>query len=113
MRKIIFILLLLPLITAAQWKEKINTIDSVLNYLYERHLFNCAVLIGDHGKVIYTKTLGIGDTSGRQLTTASAFNLASVSKQFFVMMALILKEQGSINFDDPVQQYLPSFPYSN
>jgi len=76
MRKLIFILLLLPLVTAAQWKEKINTIDSVLNYLYERHLFNGAMLIGDHGKVIYKKALGIADTSGRRLTTASAFNLA-------------------------------------
>ncbi|HEX5150894.1 MAG TPA: serine hydrolase [Parafilimonas sp.] len=111
MRKLIFILLLLPLVAAAQWKEKIGTIDSVLNYLYERHLFNGVVLIGDHGKIIYKKALGIADTSGRQLTTNSAFNLASVSKQFFVMMALILKEQGSLNFDDPVQKYLPSFPY--
>lgn len=105
--------LLLPSFVYAQWAQKIKTIDSVLNYLYQRQLFNGAVLIGDNGKVIYQKAFGIADTSGRPLTMSSAFNLASVSKQFFAMMAMILKEQGRLNFDDPVQKYLPSFPYPN
>ena len=113
MRKLISLLLLLPLLCAAQWNEKVKTIDSVLNYLYQRQLFNGAVLIGDKGKIVYEKAYGIADTSGRPLTTSSAFNLASVSKQFFTMMAMILKEQGKLNFDDPVQKYLPTFPYAN
>ena len=71
------------------------------------------VLIGDKGKIVFEKAYGIADTSGRPLTTFSAFNLASVSKQFFTMMAMILKEQGKLNFDDPVQKYLPTFPYEN
>lgn len=113
MRKLILCFFLMPLLVSAQWDKKIKAIDSVLNYLYQRQLFNGAILIGDNGKVIYQKTFGIADTSGKPLTTSSAFNLASVSKQFFAMMAMILKEQGKLNFDDPVQKYLPSFPYSN
>ncbi len=113
MRKLISLLLLLPLLCVAQWNEKVKTIDSVLNYLHQRQLFNGAVLIGDKGKIVYEKAYGIADTSGRTLTTSSAFNLASVSKQFFAMMAMILKEQGKLNFDDPVQKYLPTFPYAN
>jgi N-acyl-D-amino-acid deacylase len=45
------------------------------------------------------------------LTTASPFNLASVSKQFYTMMTMILKEQGKLNYDDAVQKHLPIFPY--
>ncbi len=113
MRKLLLIGTLLPLLASSQWDQKIKTIDSVLNYLYQRQLFNGAVLIGDNGKVIYKKAFGIADTSAKPLTTLSAFNLASVSKQFFAMMAMILKEDGKLNFDDPVQKHLPAFPYSN
>lgn len=113
MRKLLLAFLMLPLFTAAQWKEKTKTIDSVLNYLYSRQLFNGTALIGEKGKVLYKKAFGIADTSGKPLTTASAFNLASVSKQFFAMMVMILKEQGLIDYDDPVQKYLSTFPYAN
>ncbi len=105
--------MLLPLLAGAQWSQKIKSIDSALTYLYQRQLFNGSVLIGDKGKIIYEKTFGIADTSGKPLTASSAFNLASVSKQFFAMMAMILKEEGKLNYDDPVQKYLPTFPYSN
>lgn len=112
MRKIFFLSLIIVAITAnAQWKAKINTIDSVLTYLYQRHLFNGTVLLGEKGKVIYKKAFGIAGANGKILTTSSAFNLASVSKQFFTMMSMILKEQGKLQYDDAVQKYLPSFPY--
>lgn len=111
MKKLIVLLILLPVFAVAQWNTKIKTIDSALTYLYQRQLFNGSVLIGDKGKIIYQKTFGIADTSGKPLTASSAFNLASVSKQFFAMMTMILKEEGKLNFDDAVQKYLPTFPY--
>lgn len=112
MRKIFFLSLFIVSITAnAQWKTKINTIDSVLTYLYQRHLFNGTILLGEKGKVIYKKAFGIAGANGKELTTSSAFNLASVSKQFFTMMTMMLKEQGKLQYDDPVQKYLPTFPY--
>src|SRR5450432_3764432 len=111
MKKIIFGLLLLPLLPHAQWNTKIQTIDSILTRLYEEQLFNGTVLIADKGKVLYKKAFGIAGASGKPLTTASAFNLASVSKQFFAMMVMMLKEQGKLQYDDAVQKYLPSFPY--
>ncbi len=114
MKKFVFLLLFIPLVTFAQQAQKIARIDSVLTYLYQRQLFNGTVLIGEKGKVLYKKAFGISDPrTGASLTTASAFNLGSVSKQFFTMMIMILKEQGKLKYDDPVQQYLPQFPYSN
>jgi N-acyl-D-aspartate/D-glutamate deacylase/CubicO group peptidase (beta-lactamase class C family) len=112
MKKIFFLSLFIASVTAnAQWKAKINTIDSVLTYLYQRHLFNGTVLLGEKGKVIYKKAFGIAGANGKALATSSAFNLASVSKQFFTMMTMMLKEQGKLQYDDAVQKYLPSFPY--
>ena len=114
MRKLIYLLLITsPLLTFAQWSAKIQTVDSVLTKLYDQQLFNGTILIAEKGKVLYKKAFGIAGANEKPLTTSSAFNLASVSKQFFAMMTMILKEQGKLQYDDPVQKYLPSFPYSN
>ncbi len=114
MRNIFFVLTILPFFANAQLTEKINRVDSALSYLYQHHFFNGAVLIGEKGKVVYKKAFGVSSAAGDQmLTTQSSFNLASVSKQFFAMMIMMLKEQGKLQYDDPVQKYLPSFPYNN
>lgn len=111
MRKILVLLLTCPLLLPAQWNTKIQTVDSALTRLYEQQLFNGTVLIAEKGTVLYKKAFGIAGANEKQLTTTSAFNLASVSKQFFAMMIMMLKEQGKLRYDDAVQQYLPSFPY--
>ncbi len=114
MKKLLFLFFLIPIITHAQPSKKITRIDSVLTYLHQRQLFNGTVLIGEKGKVLYKKAFGIANPKTQApLTTGSSFNLASVSKQFFTMMIMILKEQGKLNYDDAVQKYLPQFPYNN
>ncbi|MCE7862342.1 MAG: serine hydrolase [Bacteroidetes bacterium CHB5] len=114
MKRFLLLLVLLPAIAYSQHQSKIARIDSVLTYLHQYHLFNGTVLIGEKGKVLYKKAFGIAHPQTQQpLTTASAFNLASVSKQFYTMMAMILKEQGKLQYDDAVKKYLPTFPYSN
>ncbi len=112
MRKITLIMVVIcPLLASAQWGGKIKTADSLLTILHEKQLFNGTVLIAEKGRVLYKKAFGIAGANGRPLTTGSAFNLASVSKQFFAMMVMMLKEQGKLQYDDAVQKYLPTFPY--
>lgn len=113
MKRFLLLLLLSPLAGRPQTPQKIARIDSVLTYLHELQLFNGTILIGEKGKVLYKKAFGIKNSgTGEMLTTVSSFNLASVSKQFYAMMMMILKEQGKLQYDDPVQKYLPNFPYS-
>lgn len=112
MKKLLLLLLLCPFFSKAQINQKVKKVDSLLTYLQERDLFNGTVLIGNKGKIVFKKAYGITNTpDNKKLTTASAFNLASVSKQFYTMMAMILKEQGKLKFDDKVNRYLPEFPY--
>ncbi len=113
MKKLFFLLLLFPVVAFSQHTKKIARIDSVLTYLHQRQLFNGTVLIGEKGKVLYKKAFGIANPQTQSpLTTASSFNLASVSKQFYTMMIMMLKDQGKLQYDDPVQKYLPIFPYA-
>jgi N-acyl-D-amino-acid deacylase len=114
MKKILLLLLLIPILSLSQNKEKISRIDSVLTYLNQRQLFNGTVLIGEQGKVLYKKAFGISNPESLSpLTTNSSFNLASVSKQFYAMMIMMLKEQGKLTYDDFVQKHLSIFPYDN
>ncbi len=47
------------------------------------------------------------------LNIHSAFQLASVSKMFAAMSAMILKEDGLLDYDTDIKEYLPSFPYDS
>jgi N-acyl-D-aspartate/D-glutamate deacylase/CubicO group peptidase (beta-lactamase class C family) len=98
----------------AQASLNTKRLDSCLNILYQQQLFNGVVLWGEKGQVKYKKAFGIADSrTQRPLVTASAFNLASVSKQFVGMLIMINYEEGKLKFDDPVNKYLPEFPYNN
>jgi CubicO group peptidase (beta-lactamase class C family) len=45
------------------------------------------------------------------MDTTSIFELASVSKQFTAMTIMMLKEEGKLNYDDPIEKYIPGLPY--
>lgn len=91
---------------------RLKTLDSVLTTLHEQAMFNGVVLVAEKGKVQYTRALGTANIATNEpLTMQSAFNLASVSKQFMAMMIMQLQERGKLRYDEPVQTYLPDFPY--
>lgn len=107
----VFVQLLVYPAVAQKTPQAVARIDSALTYLNQRELFNGTVLIAEKGKVVYKKAFGVRSAQGEPLTTASSFNLASVSKQFYAMMAMMLMEQGKLAYDDPVKKYLAKFPY--
>jgi N-acyl-D-amino-acid deacylase len=114
MKKIIitYALLLSTAIVFAQSAAQVKTLDSALTYLHERDMFNGTALFAENGKILYKKAFGTANIATKEpLRTNSAFNLASISKQFFCMMVMILQEQGKLNYDDKVQKHLPDFPY--
>src|SRR5687767_7464927 len=112
MKKLLLLGAVLVTIFPRAQSQQTERIDSVLSYLYQRQLFNGVVLVGEKGKVKFKKSYGEADFRSRApLSTASPFNLASVSKQFYAMMIMMLKEQGKLDYDDRVKQHLSIFPY--
>lgn len=92
--------------------QKLATLDSSLTILYQRGMLNGTFLVAKEGKTVYKKAFGtVAANATQSLTTASAFNLASVSKQFTSMMIMMLKEEGKLQYDDKLKQHLPDFPY--
>ncbi len=93
--------------------EKGKIIDSVFTQLYAKGGFNGTVLYGEKGRLVFKKAYGYDEfKTKKRLTTGSAFQLASVSKMFTAMAIMILKEEGLLEYDDSVRQYIPELPYS-
>lgn len=95
-------------------KQQLYTLDTTLITLHHQSMFNGVVLVAQKGKPVYQKAFGFADFQKNEpLSTSSSFNLASISKQFFAMMIMQLKEQNKLNYDDKVTKFIPSLPYPN
>jgi CubicO group peptidase (beta-lactamase class C family) len=72
-----------------------------------------AVGVVRDGRSVLIKTSGYADVAkGIRITPGTAFDLASVSKQFTATAIMQLAEQSRLRYDDPITQYLPELPES-
>lgn len=92
--------------------KKAKVIDSVFSTLQAKAGFNGCVLYSEKGRLVFKKAYGYDYLkTKKRLTVSSAFQLASVSKMFTAMAIMILKEEGLLDYDDSVRQYIPELPY--
>ncbi|WP_448563998.1 serine hydrolase domain-containing protein [Thalassotalea ganghwensis] len=92
--------------------ERIAALDSWLEKLFDKYKFNGGVLIIRNGKVLLSKTCGFTDQfATQQLNEHSAFQLASVSKQFTAAGVLRLAEKGLLRLDDPIAVHIDGFNF--
>jgi len=92
--------------------EKIRRIDSLMSLLGMKDSFNGSLLVSCNGNIIYNKVSGWADIKTKiPITDSSAFQLASVSKQFTAVSIAILKDRGKLEFDDDITEYI-NVPYS-
>ena len=71
----------------------------------------CALGVIKDGRFIYKRGYGMANLDYNiPLSPQSVFYLASVSKQFTAMSALLLARQGRISLDDPIRKYAPELP---
>lgn len=93
---------------AATAEDRFMTLDRWLQKLYKSNRFNGTVLIGDADRIYFVKSYGFEDPEfTRQFTENSAFNLASVSKQFTAMAVLLLEQEGKLTVADPLSEHIP------
>jgi CubicO group peptidase (beta-lactamase class C family) len=83
------------------------------------------VVLGHGGKVVFHRAYGVRRLAGEQgldgspapaepMTEDTIFDVASLTKCLATATAVMqLYEQGKVQFDDPVQKYLPDFNPSN
>ncbi len=92
---------------------KVNQrLDSLFTRFNKRLDFHGSVIIAQKGKVIFKNHYGYADFKQKsKIDDQSAFQLASVSKQFTAASILILFEENKLDLDDKVIRFFPDFPY--
>jgi CubicO group peptidase (beta-lactamase class C family) len=94
----------------AQTREK--ELDIYFSALAQNNQFSGNVLIAQQGKNIFSKSFGYADFTDKKLNAYNtAFPIASISKTLTATAILQLSQSGLVKIDDPVINYLPTFPY--
>ena len=94
-------------------KKKAASVDKVMSNLRKKVGFNGTVLYAEQGRIIYNKAWGFRDLRKRcdSLQVEDRFQLSSVSKMFTAEAIMILKNEGKIDYDTDIREYIPEFPY--
>lgn len=70
-----------------------------------------AVVVTEHGKVVFSGASGMADiASGKPITADTVFRLGSLTKQFAAAVVLQLVAEGKLSLDDPVTTFVPGYP---
>lgn len=88
--------------------EKTNQLDSLYTEHYHKGEFNGNVLVAEKGNIIFQKSYGLANEETKnELNIKTAFELASVSKQFTAMGIVQLQKEGKLSYDDLISKYIP------
>lgn len=105
------IALLLALAGLVRSAEPVVAAEELLKQRFPADKPGAAVLIVQNGQPVLMNGYGLADLEKKTPITADTqFDLASVSKQFTAMAAMILAERGKLNYDDPVRKWIPELP---
>jgi CubicO group peptidase (beta-lactamase class C family) len=70
-----------------------------------------AVLVRQDGKTVFARGYGVRDLRSRAaVDPATAFRLASVTKQFTAMAVMLLVRDGKLRYEDALTDVFPAFP---
>jgi len=96
--------------TPPQANTEFDAIDDYVRHrLDDLRMPGAALGIVKDGKVVHLQTFGDADEDGNAVTVKTPFKIGSLSKSFTALAVMQLVEEGKIQLDAPVQQYLPEF----
>jgi CubicO group peptidase (beta-lactamase class C family) len=105
-------LLLVLLAPFNKIKAQFYQIDTFLQHqITTYHIPALSVALIDNGKVIFMKTYGKSNVEYNiKNSTATAYQLASVTKLLSATAFMTLVQEGKLKLDDTVKKYLPGLP---
>ena len=91
--------------------EQVARMDAVLAPLQRPDAPGCGVAAMRAGAIVYERYFGSADLERNvPITPATKFYIASSSKQFTGMAAILLALEGKLSLDDDVRRYVPELP---
>jgi len=94
---------------------KMNEIETILSKQIEKNKTpSVQYLIFNKDSIIYQFSRGFADIKNKKkVNENTTYNAYSVTKTFTALAILQLAEQGKIDIEQPVINYLPEFPYQS
>lgn len=91
--------------------DKFANVPAAVQPFVERGEISGAVmLVADKDKVLHLSVVGESDlAAGRKMAKDDIFWIASMTKPMAAACVAMLVEEGKLNYDDPVEKYLPEF----
>lgn len=92
---------------AENQNRKIERINLLIEEYAKNHLFNGSVLVEEKGKVIFKKSYGSANMEWNIPNAPNTkFRIGSITKQFTATLILLLEQEGKIDLQANVTQYL-------
>jgi CubicO group peptidase (beta-lactamase class C family) len=93
----------------------LTVLDTLIRDNLKRHRIpGAAVAVVHQGQVIFSRSYGYGDTGKKvAITEDTYFMVGSLTKSFTALAVLKLIEQGKINPDANIKNYIPGFSVKN
>ncbi len=89
-----------------------DQIDAIIeNAINETQLVGASVGVMRQNEVIFTRGYGYADLNRKvEAIEHTVYRIGSITKQFTALAILILVEQGKVNLNDVMLDYLPNYP---
>lgn len=101
--------------TDKQQQQRFAGIDKIVEkVLQDWHAAGVAIAVVEKDKIIYSKGYGYRDYEKKlPVTPNTVFAIGSCTKAFTSGLLGVLREEGKLDFDTPVRQYLPELVFNN
>jgi len=115
MKKLILLLLFIPLLSIGQNDERLEGLDKVLEKaLKSFNQTGFAISVVENDKVIYSKGFGYRDYEKKlKVDSNTLFAIGSCTKAFTSSVIGLLNNKGKLNFDDSPIDYVDELRFNN
>jgi len=111
-RRTLSILLLLAALAAPARADEPRVSDGLKPFVDRGVLAGAVVLVASPEKVLALESVGYSDAAAKvPMKVDDLFWIASMNKPITATALMILVDEGKVKLDDPVEKYLPEFPF--
>jgi CubicO group peptidase (beta-lactamase class C family) len=85
--------------------------ETIQSYIEANNIPGALVAVTSRDEMIHLQTYGLANVElAVAVSDQTVFEIGSISKQFVSAAAMLLVEEGKLNLDDSIHQYLPYLP---
>lgn len=98
------------IVSAKTTPDNSAQVDALMARWSQGNTPGAAIIVIQEGRVVHEKGYGLADLKTKErIKPRTAFDIASVSKQFTAMAVMMLVERGQLNYADTLSKFFPEF----